>query len=93
VAKKKTARKGAARGVRKKSAARRGTPKASRPGAQSPRRVNLKPLQKILTAELSRLEGYERTPEVENTMKLLSDTKTSLTNACLTSRLPMVIEF
>jgi hypothetical protein len=90
VAKKKGTRKAAPRGARKKATVRR-VRKAPQP--QNPRQVNLKPLQKILRNELERLEKYERTPEVERTMTLLRDTQTSLTNACINARIPMVIDF
>ena len=91
MAKKKGTRKGAAR-ARKKSAVRRSTRKTASRSRQDPRQVNLRPLTKILTAELRRLERYDLTPEVENTIKLLTDTKMSLTNACISARLPMVID-
>jgi hypothetical protein len=104
VAKKKGTRKGAARGARKKPAVRRSTRKAaSRPrtprpivetGLENPRRVNLRPLKAIITAQIERLETYERRPDVENALKLLRDTKAMLSNACSDPRLslPMVIE-
>lgn len=93
MAKKKGARKGAARGARKKSAVRRTARKAvPRRQEQNPRQVNLKPLQRIIRKELARLETYERTPEVEKTITLLSSTQASLTNACINARIPMVID-
>ena len=93
MAKKKGTRKGAAGGARKKSAVRRSPRKAAsaRP-AESSRRVNLKPLQKILTSEIRRLEGYPPSPKVDETLKLLGETKAMLTNACATAPIPMVIE-
>jgi hypothetical protein len=95
VAKKKGTRKGAARATRKASTSRRsGTRKAaSRQSEGASRRVNLKPLQRILATEIRRLEGYAPSPKVEETLKLLGETKTMLTNACATAKLPMVIEF
>jgi hypothetical protein len=95
VAKKKGSRKGAARGTRKASTSRRPATRktASRGGEGASRRVNLKPLQKILANEIRRLEGYPPSPKVDETLKLLGETKTMLANACVTARLPMVIEF
>jgi hypothetical protein len=93
VAKKKGTRKAAPRGARKASTSRRRVRKAaSRPRADAPRRVNLKPLQRILTSEIKRLERYEPSPKVEETLKLLGETKAMLTNACATAPIPMVIE-
>jgi hypothetical protein len=86
-------RKGVARGARKKSAVRRTTRKAASRPRESPRRVNLKPLQAIIKSQIERLESYPSSPKVDETLRLMRDTKAMLDNACRSNPLPMVIEF
>jgi hypothetical protein len=92
VAKKKATRKGA-RGARKATARRRPRKAVSRPRAETARRINLKPLQKIIAAQIKKLESYPPSPKVEEAMKLMVDTKTMVDNACISNPNPMVIDF
>lgn len=102
MAKKKGSRKAASRGARKAAKPRRKTtkatsgPRAPRPqaetGLENSKQVNLKPLKSILTAQIERLEKWPPRPEVENALKLLRETKAMLSSACVSTRLPMVIE-
>lgn len=91
MAKKKATRKGA-RGARKATARRSPRKAASRP-RESSRRVSLKPLQAILKTQIARLEKYPPSPKVEETLKLMGETKAMLDNACRSNPIPMVIDF
>jgi hypothetical protein len=101
VAKKKGTRKAAPRGARKKSTSRRtprkaaSRPRAPRaePGLEHPRQLDLKPLKRNITAQIERLKSVDRSADVDNAMRLLTETKTMLSNACVNTRIPMVIEF
>jgi hypothetical protein len=91
----KTARKAATpRRTTRKAPSRPPAPRApvSETGLENPKQVNLKPLKAIITSQIKRLETYEPRPEVENALKLLRETKTMLSQACVSTRLPMVIE-
>jgi hypothetical protein len=90
VAKKKATRKGA-RGARKATARRRPRKAASR--APEGRRVSLKPLQAIIKNQIKKLQSYPPSPKVDETMKLMMDTKVMLDNACRSNPNPMVIDF
>ena len=92
MAKKKATRKGASRGARRSTARRRPRKAASRP-RQSARQINLKPLQRMIAAQIKKLESYPSSAKVEEAMKLMGDAKTMLDNSCRTNPIPMVIEF
>jgi hypothetical protein len=102
VAKKKGTRKAGARGTRKKASVRRSVrkaasrPRAPRPvvtGLEDPKKVNLEPVKAIITSQIKRLESWEPRPEVESALRLLRETKATLSSACVSTKLPMVIEF
>ena len=92
MAKKKATRKGASRGARKSTARRTPRKATSRPRQSTPR-LNLKPLQKMIAAEIKKLESYPSSAKVEEAMKLMGEAKTMLDNSCRTNPIPMVIEF
>jgi hypothetical protein len=102
VAKKKGSRKTASRGVRKKAAVRRGARKAvARPGAArttsggtaDANRLDLRPIEKSVRSQITRLKGITPTPGIERALAALYAVQERLLSACAGEKVSMVIDF
>jgi len=105
VAKKKRARKTASRGARKKTAVRRRARKvAPRPrttvvtnvetiGLEDPNQVDLRPLKKIITAQLKRLRTGPPNEHVARAIEALEQAKDRLAQGCAHTPVSMVVGF